>query len=263
MDDHYKERALVDLYDSVNASRKDFGFYLDQLPDPPARILDIGCGTGTFALQLAERGYSVTGVDPASEMLANARAKPGSDAVEWIIGFASDVPLGAPFDVAVMTGHAFQCLLQDDDIADLFRAVAARLDHGGSFWFETRNPGAQPWTRWTPEHAGPPFALSDGRRVQVVHRVLDVTGEYVCFEELYEISDQPGTVSTRSILRFPSLEKIRHLAQENGLELKTAFGDWQKGALHDNSPEIIVRLEKVSQPARSTQAQAGSYPPPA
>jgi len=245
MDNHYHDPFLVSIYDAVNASRADFRFYLGKLPKPPARILDIGCGTGTFAIELVQRGYSVIGVDPAPEMIAAARAKKGADSVDWIIGGATDVPPESVIDAAIMTGHAFQCLLQDHEISILFQSVVACLVQGGSFWFETRNAGAQPWTKWTPKHARPPVALTDGGRVQVFHRVLEVNGEYVSFEETYEVSGSEPPLATRSTLRFPSLEKIEQLAREQGLRVKASFGDWENGALTNSSPEIIVCLEKT------------------
>ena len=45
------------------------------MPDPPARILDVGCGTGSLAVLLAQAGHEVTGIDTSAEMLALARAK--------------------------------------------------------------------------------------------------------------------------------------------------------------------------------------------
>jgi SAM-dependent methyltransferase len=73
------------------------------LPDPPARVADLGCGTGTLSLLLADEGYDVTGVDVSPEMLARARRKaPGVDFRE---GDAGDPPLPrAAFDV-VLSRH--------------------------------------------------------------------------------------------------------------------------------------------------------------
>ncbi|GGU44778.1 class I SAM-dependent methyltransferase [Streptomyces violascens] len=58
-----------------------------QCPSPTARILDLGCGPGTLALDLAERGMHITGVDASQEMLDEGRTwaeqRGVSEAVEW------------------------------------------------------------------------------------------------------------------------------------------------------------------------------------
>src|SRR5919204_2306917 len=41
-----------------------------ELPPPPGRVLDVGCGQGTQALRLARAGYQVTGLDPSDDLLA-------------------------------------------------------------------------------------------------------------------------------------------------------------------------------------------------
>ena len=41
-----------------------------ELPAPPVRVIDLGCGQGTQALRLARRGYDVTGVDASADLLA-------------------------------------------------------------------------------------------------------------------------------------------------------------------------------------------------
>jgi len=48
---------------------------VNSLPAPPASVLDIGCGTGSLSLVLAELNYDVTGIDLSEAMIAGARAK--------------------------------------------------------------------------------------------------------------------------------------------------------------------------------------------
>ena len=156
----YSDPALIAVYDALNAEREDYDFYLSQLPNVPQRILDIGCGTGQFALELAARGHDVCAADPAPGMVAHAREKPGAEVVERYVGRCCVVPKSRPFDFIFMTGHAFQCLLSDQDILRLYTDVAERLAPDGVFFAESRNPAVKAWERWCPENSGVPAKIS-------------------------------------------------------------------------------------------------------
>ncbi|WP_405766391.1 class I SAM-dependent methyltransferase [Streptomyces sp. NBC_01538] len=73
------------------------------LPDRPADVLDLGCGTGSVSLLAAEQGHRVTGVDLSPAMVEQARAKlAGRDAV-FLVGDAGSPPVGEErFDVVVV-----------------------------------------------------------------------------------------------------------------------------------------------------------------
>nr|WP_321981016.1 hypothetical protein [uncultured Cohaesibacter sp.] len=145
-----------------------------------------------------------------------------------------------------MTGHAFQCLLEDTQISALFEAVAQRLHHAGTFWFETRNRASRPWLRWMPDHAAPPFELGSGRTVKVINDVLRVDDDCVTFEERYYFNDDCETLTSQSTLRFLDLDGIEKLAVKNGLMVTETFGNWNREPLMRDSPEIIVCLKKVA-----------------
>lgn len=71
------------------------------LPEPGARILEAGAGTGSVTLLLAELGYRVTALDLSEGMLARARHKlKGFDDVEFVLGPADQPPPG-PFDAVI------------------------------------------------------------------------------------------------------------------------------------------------------------------
>lgn len=97
---------------------------------PDARVLDAGCGSGQFAIALAERGARVTGVDLSPEMIGHAQSHAGERAVsiEWRTGDVS--ALSDPFAVydAVHARVLFQFL---PDVPAALRELRRVLKPGG------------------------------------------------------------------------------------------------------------------------------------
>ncbi len=240
----YSDPALIAVYDALNAGREDIDYYLSQLPNMPQRVLDIGCGTGRFALELAARGHDVCAVDPAPGMVAFAREKPGADLIEWYVGRCCVVPKSRPFDFIFMTGHAFQCLLSDQDISRLYAEVVARLAPEGVFFAESRNPAVKAWEQWCPENARLPVTLAEGRSVQVTHEVTSVRDELVRFVETYRFDPEGTELGSESCLRFCSKHQLEALALQAGLGVRHLSGDWDGQFFEEaSSPEIILGLQ--------------------
>jgi 2-polyprenyl-3-methyl-5-hydroxy-6-metoxy-1,4-benzoquinol methylase len=94
-------------------------FIIEELDLPQgSRILDVGCGTGRHSVELARRGYSVTGVDISSGMLAEAKetARKAGVEVEWIHADATQFKSDKMFDAAIcLCEGAFGLLGMDGD----------------------------------------------------------------------------------------------------------------------------------------------------
>lgn len=237
-DAQYADPALVALYDRLNPEGEDAAFYRARIGAPPKRVIDLGCGTGTLALRLASDGHAVTGLDPTAAMLAVAKARDGADRVSWVHGHARNLPAGDRFDAAVMTGHAFQCLLTDEAVADALGAVRARLEPGGRLLFDTRNPAARAWERWTLEASRRTVTDGDGRAVEVWHEVSAVAGDTVLFRTTHRFADRDVVGASR--LRFPSRPAVERALRDAGFDHLTWFGGWDGSPWTDASPEIVV-----------------------
>ena len=95
---------------------------------PPGRALDLGCGTGTNAITLAQHGWQVTGIDLIPRAIRRAKSKAAAAGVDVDLrqGDASDLrSVEGPFDLALDIGcyHSLQPTLQARYSTNLARLV--------------------------------------------------------------------------------------------------------------------------------------------
>jgi ubiquinone/menaquinone biosynthesis C-methylase UbiE len=237
----YVDSRLVDLYDLVNSGDWDYAFYAEQIGKQHRKVLDLGCGTGSFAVRLAAVGHDVVAVDPSSMMINYAQRRPGASEVEWIVGDAASVQTRGPFDVVTMTGHAFQCLLNDEEVRATLRTVREVLGAGGAFMFETRNPVARPWTAWTPALSARSIQSDEHGSVVVFCDCILVAEPLVEFETRYVFCRDNVLQISRSRLRFTSRDELAESIIAAGFRKVEWFGNWSGGHfLEESSTEIIA-----------------------
>jgi SAM-dependent methyltransferase len=231
--------ALYDLW-SPGEQRDDFAFYRPLVMAAP-RVLDVGCGTGELLGMARQAGHSgrLCGLDPADAMLARARRRPGGPGVEWVLGDLGSVSWAQEFDLVVMSGHAFQVLLADEEIRSALAAIRRALVPGGRLAFETRNPPARTWERWTPEH--PVEATGAAGTFRMEHQVeLPTDGEYVSFTTTFTSPGWDDPQTSRSTLRFLDAGPLGEFLAGAGLDITEQYGDWDRQPLTETSPEIIT-----------------------
>ncbi len=105
-------------------------------------ILDVGCGTGRHAIELARRGYEVTGIDLSESLLGKARQKAAEHGVqvEFLHHDARNLPFEQRFDVAIMMCEGGFPLMETDEMNfDILRNVSGALKKKATFIFTTLN----------------------------------------------------------------------------------------------------------------------------
>lgn len=231
---------MVALYDEFNAGTWDTDFYAGFVGESPQRIAEVGCGTGSFAVRLARAGHNVVGVDPSTEMLRFARSRSGAELVRWIDGDATALPVET-FDSAIMSGHAFQNLLTDEQILETLIAARGRLVPGGQFMFESRNPARKAWTNWHSDDGEPDVQQTSAGRIEVTWKLLDVDHELATFGTSTRFDSDGAEIIEQCTLRFITPSRLSELLTEAGYENVQWFGNWDGSPFESaSSPEIIV-----------------------
>lgn len=218
----FDDPRLAAIYDALDPDRSDLDPYLAMIEEFGARsVLDLGCGTGVFALMLADRGLDVIGVDPAGASLDVARAKPGAERVTWIRGDASAIPRTVTVDVATMTANVAQVFVTDTEWLATLDAVHRALRPGGLLIFEARDPARRAWEEWTEEHTRSTTEISGVGRVTDWVEVVDVAddGELVTFESPNVFEADGAVITSRSTLRFRSRTAIEQSLAATGFAL--------------------------------------------
>jgi SAM-dependent methyltransferase len=214
-DNIFEHPRLAAIYDALDPDRSDLDVYVSIAEELGARrVLDLGCGTGTFALLLANSGVEVTAVDPARASLDVARAKPGAERVRWIHGDATSLP-PLEVDLATMTANVAQAIVDRPDWDGTLRGVHAALRPGGHLVFETRDPAAEAWREWNRAASYSITEIDGLGAVESWYELTDVSLPLVSFRATCVFPD--GEVLTSdSTLRFRERDEVEAALVEHG-----------------------------------------------
>ncbi len=238
-DAHYVDPKLSEIYDFDSGWSVDRDFYLSLADSGRQCILDLGCGTGLLCDAYAAKGHEVTGVDPSAAMLDVARRKPHGKDIDWVLSVAQTFQSDKKFDLIIMTGHAFQVLLEDADILSTFSVIEKHLKPSGIFVFESRNPSIDWAKQWDYE-----MELElPGQIVRESRRFLAMQRDRMTFELRYQFPDE--TLLSSSELRFQSRKEIEVKLAVSGLRVEKLFGDWDGSPFDEKTSEEMIFVVKA------------------
>lgn len=216
----FEEPRLAEIYDPLEPNRPDLEPYLSLVAEFGAqRVLDIGCGTGTFACLLASRGIEVTAVDPAAASLAVARAKPGAVRVRWLHGDATTLP-PLQVDMATMTGNVAQVFITDSEWVSTLHAARRALRPEGRLVFESRVPEKRAWLDWNRQRSYRRTVIPSVGHVVSWVEVTEVDGSLVTFRTTFIFESDGAVLTSDSTLRFRSRVEIVDSLLASGMSLE-------------------------------------------
>ena len=278
VDPIFNEPRLADIYDRLEPDRPDLEPYLAMVDEFGARsVLDIGCGTGTFACLLVQRGIDVIGLDPARASLEVATRKPFGGEVMWVRGDMASLPT-VRLDLATMTGNVAQVFLSDAEWSLMLRAVWAALRPGGRFVFEVRDPAKEAWREWNRERSYRRVLLPNVGPVETWVDHMLVEPPLVSFRQTFVYGADDTILTSDSTLCFRNkaeiadslrragfaVDEVRDAPDRPGLEFVFVAGRQERRAgatLADAAGASPLRAASSARPSARTKTRVNCSTP--
>lgn len=220
-------------------TRLEAEFLAAELKLPPGgRVLDIPCGSGRHALEMASRGYRVTGLDVSHEQIEEARrlsAEAGLQ-IEWREADMKDFEGRGELDGAYCMGNSFG-YLPPEETRRFIAAVSRSLKPGGRFVMDTGMAAESVLAglkerEWAP--VGEILFLEENR-YQLAESCIETTYTFV----------RRGETVTRTGLQWVyTLRELRALLSQEGLRVESMYRGVDRAPFELGANYLILSAQK-------------------
>ena len=212
--------------------------------EPGARILDLPCGHGRHAIELARRGYRVTGQDLNRFFLGKAReaADQAGLAIEWVEGDMRDVRFEKTFDAVVNLFTSFGFFDRDEDDLRVLRGMAKALRSDGVVLLDVMN---RDWIMRNFESRTWHELPGDGHLL--IERDYDVASSRIR-ERRIAIDAKGQRKQFEFVVRHYTLAELTTMCESAGLAVVATYGGIDEQPYSLDSPRCVVTARKPTAP---------------
>ncbi|RPJ42135.1 MAG: class I SAM-dependent methyltransferase [Chloroflexi bacterium] len=204
------------------------------------RVLDLACGFGRHSIELARRGYAVTGVDitPAYIEYARATAEKENLSAAFVCADLREIACTAEFDVVLnLADGAIGYLENDAENLKIFDRIAAALKPGGKHVMEVCSGDYArkhfPRRHW--EAGGQALSLAEFEWDAPAARMI-YTGYTFPYGQPLVKPEGAGATSTR----LYTLAELGSIFADRGMKVRAALDGYCDSPASDDSFEILV-----------------------
>jgi SAM-dependent methyltransferase len=233
-------------------------FFVEYARKAEGRILELGCGTGRVLIPSALAGAEISGLDFSSLMLKKCREKLANlpeeikSRVSLVQGNMADFQTGEKYALATLPFRPFHHLITVEEEKACLNRVNQHLIPGGKLILDLVNcypPSMFDPKYWAEQETQRDLKLPDGRSVNCAARIAGFhrDRQYNSMELIYYLSGPEGRVE-RLVQAYPFRYffryEIEHLLELCGFRVTDFFGDYDRSAYFNDSPEMIFVAEK-------------------
>ena len=241
--DYFDDLYIVSHGLGLAQAAAEADFVAGKLDLPPgASVLDLACGHGRHAIELAKRGYVVTGLDLSRHLLSKGveLAREAGVKVEFVEEDMRAIPetWAARFDGIINVFTAWGYFEDDADNERVIEGVARSLKLGGRFLLDYIN------REWVIRNFhGRSWREGGGGAITVEEAKLDFAHGRSRTEFTIVLPDGRRVVRPVSVRLF-TLAEVRAMFDRHGLAVRETCGDWKGAEYGMDSPRMIVLAER-------------------
>lgn len=223
---------------------EDIPFWLRQAARTGGPILELACGTGRITLPLAEKGYSITGLDISEGMLSHARAKAAAQGltIDWALADCREFKLDKQFALIFFPFNSIAHLHDLESLHACFARVREHLAPGGRFVIDIFNPRLDYLTR-DPTQRFPvaDYPDPDGQGWVTITETLayDRASQIGHIKWYYSIGDRQDAVAHELNMRILFPQELDALLSCSGFALEAKYGDYDERPFDSDSPKQL------------------------
>jgi D-alanine-D-alanine ligase len=252
----FNEKYLKTYIDTVTPERtiKEANFLLKNLNlKKKDKILDLACGYGRHSIELARRGYNVTGFDFSKYFLQTARkeARKQNMKIVFVRGDMRKLPFINKFDVIINMFTSFGYFEKDKDNEIVLQKIAHALKPKGRLLIELNNITRTLSGMLQKGEIDKKTGLLTTRDKYKLSNGLTITtkGEFNLETMHWSLRrtwrEKRRIRSYKFNVRMFHLPELKHLFEENRLRIKKIWGDFDGSALKFDSRRLIILAEKI------------------
>ena len=202
--------------------------------------LELGIGTGRIAIPLSRRGVRVHGIELSPDMVAELRAKAGTDDIGVTVGDFAATRVAGRFTLAYLVRNTIMNLTTQDEQVTCFANVAAQLEPGGCFVIEVIVPQLQ---RLPPGETVRPFTVTPAH---LGFEEFEVATQIAVSHHYWVVDGRLETLSAPFRYVWPS--ELDLMARLAGMTLRERWGDWDRAPFTSDSRSHVSVWEKTMEP---------------
>jgi len=208
---------------------------------PGGRVLDVCCGYGRHAIELARRGHPVTGVDlsPVQIRAARENAQAAGVEIDFMVGDAREMAFQGEFDATLSLFISFGFFQGEADNLKMLASIARATAPGGLFLLDLWNREKQ---------------IRDFRPLEIEERA-----DGVRIEKRWAFDPWRGRLNWTNRVIFPdgreeswehsmrayTLVELRLLLEQVGFELRQVYGAFDGRAYTLDAPQMVLVASKI------------------